>query len=72
MVRVRSTVVSAFGLTPPAYVEVGGETGEDVAWCYEDPNGESAKIAGRICFPQGKVMMYVDGVLEQKPKSRWD
>ncbi len=53
-------------------VEVGGETVEDLAWCYEEPNGESAKIAGRICFPQGKVEMYVDGVLEEKPKSRWD
>jgi uncharacterized protein (DUF427 family) len=52
--------------------EIGGRTVEDLAWCYEEPTGESAKIAGRICFPQGKVEMYVDGVLQQKPKSRWD
>lgn len=53
-------------------VEVSGETVEDLAWCYEEPTGESAKIAGRICFPQGKVQMYVDGVLEERPTSRWD
>lgn len=53
-------------------VKVNGETVEDLAWCYEDPTDESAKIRGQICFPQGKVEMYVDGVLEPKPSSRWD
>ena len=53
-------------------VEAGGETVEDLAWCYEDPTEESSKIAGRICFPQGKVEMFVDDEREPKPKSRWD
>ena len=54
------------------HVEVGGETAENVAWVYDAPAEESAKIAGHICFPQGKADVYVDGVLEPKPKSRWD
>jgi uncharacterized protein (DUF427 family) len=53
-------------------VEAGGTTAELVAWCYEDATEESAKISGHICFPQGKVQMSVDGVLQEKPKSRWD
>ena len=53
-------------------VKTGEETAELVAWCYEVPTSESAAIAGHICFPQGKVEMCVDGVLQPNPKSRWD
>ena len=53
-------------------VEVGGETAELTAWVYETPFDESGRIAGYVCFPQGKVEMYVDGVLEAKPKTSWD
>jgi uncharacterized protein (DUF427 family) len=53
-------------------VEVGGETVEDLAWYYKYPLAEAAKVANYVCFPQGKVDMYVDGELEKKPKSRWD
>lgn len=53
-------------------VEAAGQTAELVAWCYEDPIPESSRIAGYICFPQGKVEMRVDGVLQENPKSRWD
>ena len=50
----------------------GGETVKDLAWCYRYPAPEAAKVAGLLCFPQGKVDMYVDGELQEKPKSRWD
>ncbi len=53
-------------------VEVGGQTVADLAWCYRYPGPEAAKVAGLVCFPQGKVDMYVDGELEAKPESRWD
>jgi uncharacterized protein (DUF427 family) len=49
-----------------------GETADLVAWCYEEPIAESGAIAGYICFPQGKVEMCVDGVLQESPKTRWD
>ena len=48
------------------------ETVELAAWCYEKPFDESGRIAGYVCFPQGKVEMYVDGVVEEKPRTRWD
>ena len=32
----------------------------------------ASKIAGRICFSQGKTDVYVDGRLEEKPNTRWD
>ncbi len=54
------------------HVDADGETFEDVAWTYLGPTPEAGKIAGYVCFPQGKADVYVDGVLEPKPKSRWD
>mgnify|MGYP006197249809 CR=1 FL=1 len=48
------------------------EVVEDLVWYYRYPTMESAKIANHLCFPQGKVEMYVDGVLEPKPNTRWD
>ena len=53
-------------------VAVGGEQSDDLAWYYRYPTPEAAKVANHICFPQGKVEMYVDGELEPKPRSRWD
>ncbi len=60
------------GMASYFHAEVGGETFEDVAWTYRDPTTESAKVAGYVCFPQGKADVYVDGELEQKPNTRWD
>jgi uncharacterized protein (DUF427 family) len=53
-------------------VQIGDTVVEDLAWCYQYPTPEAAKIANHVCFPQGKVDLYIDGVLEDKPKSRWD
>ena len=53
-------------------VEAGDELVEDLGWSYKYPTAEASKIANYVCFPQGKVDMYVDGQLENKPKSRWD
>ena len=53
-------------------VSVGGELFDDLAWYYRYPTPEAAKVANHVCFPQGKVEVYVDGELEPKPRSRWD
>ena len=53
-------------------IGAGGELFNDLAWYYRYPTPETAKIANHICFPQGKVEMYVDGELEPKPRTRWD
>ena len=53
-------------------VTVGEEIVEDLAWYYRYPFPEAAKIANHLCFPQGKVDMFVNGELQEKPRSRWD
>jgi uncharacterized protein (DUF427 family) len=53
-------------------VEVGGELIENLGWYYRYPTPEASKIANYVCFPQGKVDLFVDGELEEKPESRWD
>jgi len=60
------------GIAKFYHAEVNGTALDLAAWTYEDPVAESAKIAGHVCFPQGKVEMYVDGVREPDPKTRWD
>ncbi len=53
-------------------VTAGGETVENLAWFYRYPTPACAPIANHLCFPQGKVDLYVDGQLEEKPQTRWD
>jgi len=50
-------------------VQAGGEVYPDLAWSYQFPTQESAKIAGLISFYNEKVEVTVDGVPEAKPKS---
>ncbi len=45
---------------------------EDIAWSYKSPYPEVEDIQNHICFPQGKVDLYVDGILQERPKTRWD
>lgn len=54
------------------HAEAGGATVENAAWTYRYPTAEAAKIAGYVCFSQGKANVYVDGALEPKPSTRWD
>jgi uncharacterized protein (DUF427 family) len=42
---------------------------EDIVWIYRTPVPESQKIAGFACFYNEKVDIYVDGVLQERPKS---
>jgi uncharacterized protein (DUF427 family) len=43
----------------------------DLAWSYRTPLPESQKIAGLIAFYNEKVDVYVDGVLQERPKTKF-
>lgn len=51
--------------------QVGGRTVTDVAWSYDHPTPEAAKIAGRVAFFNEKLDMYVDGEREERPVTPW-
>lgn len=48
-----------------------GEPGENIAWCYEDPNPEVARIAGLVCFYNERVDLEVDGAKVDRPRTQW-
>jgi uncharacterized protein (DUF427 family) len=50
-------------------VDTGQGVHEDLAWIYRAPLPESQKIAGLACFYNEKVDLYVDGELQQRPRS---
>lgn len=53
------------------YWSVRGGTGlrTDLAWSYRAPVPESQKVIGLIAFYNEKVDIFVDGVLQERPKS---
>lgn len=52
-------------------VAAGGETAEDAAWCYEQPNPGVIGIAGRVCFFDEKMDFIVDGEPQPRPQTAW-
>ena len=44
---------------------------EDLAWSYRAPLPESQKIAGLIAFYNEKVDIHVDGVLQERPSTKF-
>ncbi len=50
-------------------VETEGEVTENVVWGYTAPLRESAEIAGYVSFYNEKVDIYVDGELQEQPKT---
>ena len=53
-------------------VKVDGKIYPDIAWYYSIPTAESLKIAGLLCFFNERVdVLYLDGVEQPKPKTRW-
>jgi uncharacterized protein (DUF427 family) len=44
---------------------------DDLAWSYRTPLPESQKIAGLIAFYNEKVDIYLDGVLQQRPSTKF-
>jgi uncharacterized protein (DUF427 family) len=50
---------------------VGDSVHADLAWSYRTPLPESEKIAGLISFYNEKVDLYVDGVLQARPATKF-
>lgn len=50
-------------------VRIGDKEYPDIAWIYRTPLPESQKIAGLACFYNEKVDVWIDGVLEERPRS---
>jgi uncharacterized protein (DUF427 family) len=50
-------------------VRAGGEVHPDLAWSYEFPTVELAKIAGLVAFFDEKVDTFVDGQLVERPQT---
>jgi uncharacterized protein (DUF427 family) len=48
---------------------VGAEHYDDFVWMYRSPLPESQKITGLACFYNERVDLYVDGVLQDRPRS---
>ena len=52
-------------------VRVGEQVHPDLAWSYRTPFEESLKVAGLIAFYDEKVDVYVDGVLQERPSTKF-
>ena len=50
-------------------VVVDGQRHENLVWLYPFPAEESFRIAGRVSFYNEKVDIYVDGELQERPKT---
>jgi uncharacterized protein (DUF427 family) len=50
-------------------ITVGGNSHDNVVWGYDSPLPESQQIAGYVAFYNEKLDIYVDGELEDKPKT---
>ncbi|MGP3960380.1 DUF427 domain-containing protein [Nonomuraea sp. 3N208] len=51
------------------YWSVNGK--EDLAWSYRTPLPESERVAGLIAFYNEKLDIYVDGELQERPKTKF-
>lgn len=52
-------------------INTTGETHHDVVWGYDTPLRESQEVAGLVAFYNEKLDIYIDGVLEEKPKTKF-
>jgi uncharacterized protein (DUF427 family) len=50
---------------------VNGETYQDIVWGYDAAFPESQKITGLVSFYNEKVNIYVDEVLQERPKTKF-
>ncbi len=44
---------------------------ENIVWGYETPIPETPKIAGLLCFYDEKVDVTIDGVKQERPRTKW-
>jgi uncharacterized protein (DUF427 family) len=50
---------------------IEGNTHENVVWGYDTPLPESQGVAGLVSFYNEKVDVYVDDVLQERPKTKF-
>ena len=50
---------------------VNGREYKDIVWCYLDPVSDFPKIKGLLCFFNEKVDIFVDGELQERPRTQW-
>lgn len=71
--REKRTTCPYKGVTSGYWYQAGEAEGEerDLAWCYERPFPEVAKIGGRVAFYGERVDLTVDGELQERPTTAW-
>jgi uncharacterized protein (DUF427 family) len=52
-------------------VDTGHGLHSDIVWIYRTPLPESQKIAGLACFYNEKVDLYLDGELQERPRTHF-
>ena len=52
-------------------VRTGDTVHEDIAWSYPTPLPESLGVAGHIAFYDEKVDVFVDGVRQERPHTKF-
>jgi uncharacterized protein (DUF427 family) len=52
-------------------LDADGTRYEDFVWTYRVPTAESQKIAGLVAFYNEKVDIYLDGVLQDQPRTKF-
>ena len=59
------------GATEYFSVRAGDVVHSDLAWSYPAPLPESIRVAGLIAFTDEMVDVYVDGELQERPKTKF-
>jgi uncharacterized protein (DUF427 family) len=52
-------------------LDTGQEVHEDLVWMYRTPLPESQKVAGLACLYNEKVDLYLDGELQERPRTHF-
>ena len=52
-------------------VDAGNGVHPDLVWIYRSPLPESQKVAGLACFYNEKVDLYLDGELQERPRTHF-
>jgi uncharacterized protein (DUF427 family) len=52
-------------------LELNGRPVHDLAWSYETPHEEAARLAGLNCFFDERVDVSLDGWAEPRPHTPW-
>ena len=52
-------------------MDTGHGVHPDLVWVYRTPLAESHKVAGLACFYNEKVDLYIDGELQDRPRTQF-